>query len=322
MNNNIFNSRNEVKWCPGCGNYAILASMHKVLNSLNLSNENVVFVSGIGCSGRFPYYVNTHGFHTIHGRAPSVALGLKVSRPDLLVWLVIGDGDGFSIGLGSVLHLLRKNIDINILFINNKVYGLTKGQYSPTSEINSITKSSPYGSLEDPINPILLALDAGATFVARSIDTDKENLEFLINLAINHKGISFIEVLQNCIVYNDKAFLSLNDKFSKFDKLINLRNNKKLIFGNDNDKGLFLSSNFKLEITYDIHNNYSKVITYDSSSENIIQNLLARFSINDNPYPIGVFRSIEKETYQSKLDSVFCKSKSISSIDKFIIDYN
>jgi len=202
----------EVRWCPGCGDYAILSALQRTFPELGIPRENIVFISGIGCSGRFPYYMNTYGFHTIHGRAPAIASGLKLVRPDLSVWVITGDGDGLSIGANHLLHLLRRNFDIKVLLFNNQIYGLTKGQYSPTSERGKITTTTPGGSIDSPINPIAFALTAGATFVARVLDIDAKNLNTLIKKAAAHKGSTFIEIYQNCNIFNDGAFSHLSDK--------------------------------------------------------------------------------------------------------------
>jgi 2-oxoglutarate ferredoxin oxidoreductase subunit beta len=209
---NDFVSNQEVRWCPGCGDYAILAAMQRTMPELNIPRENIVFISGIGCSGRFPYYMNTYGFHTIHGRAPAVASGLKLINPELSVWVITGDGDGLSIGANHLMHLLRRNLDVKVLLFNNRIYGLTKGQYSPTSEQGKITSTSPEGTLDRPVNPIAFALSAGATFVARVLDVDQKNLNYLIKKAAAHKGSVFIEIYQNCNIFNDGAFANLSDK--------------------------------------------------------------------------------------------------------------
>src|SRR5216684_1486319 len=206
-----FQSDQEVRWCPGCGDYSILAQVQKVMPELNIPRENVVFVSGIGCSSRFPYYMNTYGFHSIHGRAPAIATGLKTTRPDLQVWVVTGDGDALSIGGNHFIHTLRKNVDVKILLFNNRIYGLTKGQYSPTSELGKKAKSTPYGSIDYPFNPLSLALGAEATFVARAIDTDKAGLTAVLRRAAAHQGAAFVEILQNCNIYNDGAFDFVRD---------------------------------------------------------------------------------------------------------------
>jgi 2-oxoglutarate ferredoxin oxidoreductase subunit beta len=212
-------SHQEVRWCPGCGDYAILACLQKTFPELGIPQENIVFVSGIGCSGRFPYYMNTYGFHTIHGRATAVAAGLKMTRPELSVWVITGDGDGLSIGANHLLHLLRRNIDVKVLLFNNRIYGLTKGQYSPTSEQGKRTNTSPEGSLDAPLNPVAFALSAGATFVARVLDIDAKGLSIVIKAAAQHKGSAFIEIYQNCNIFNDGAFASIREK-SSWDKNI------------------------------------------------------------------------------------------------------
>ncbi len=310
-NNNYFESSKEVKWCPGCGNYAILNSMQKTLSSLNILNEKTVFISGIGCAGRFPYYMNTYGFHTLHGRAPAVATGLKMVRPDLNIWIVIGDGDGFSIGLSHTLHLIRRNLNIKILFINNKIYSLTKGQYSPTSNQNFISKSSPYGSVEKAINPMLLALNMGCTFAARSLDTDSDNLKEIIKMSMNHKGTSFIEILQNCNIFNDGIYNNYTKKEIKDDYLLYLRDNEEYIFGKNKDKILTLD-NLTLKIVD--YNNKKKTIYHKINEENILQIMLAQIDTQNNPLPVGIFRSINKECYEDNYDTKTKKTKSLNEI--------
>src|SRR5512135_2969113 len=211
---NDYASGLDVRWCPGCGDYAILAQMKKVLASQGIPPEKLVFISGIGCSSRFPYYMNTYGMHSIHGRAPAIATGLKTTRPDLSVWVVTGDGDGLSIGGNHLIHALRRNLDVNILLFNNRIYGLTKGQYSPTSEQGKVTKSTPMGSVDHPFNPISVALGAEATFVARSLDVEAKHLQDIIRRAYEHRGTSFVEILQNCNIFNDGAFAPLTEKDS------------------------------------------------------------------------------------------------------------
>src|SRR5580765_2012623 len=217
-----FVSDQEVRWCPGCGDYSILAQTQKVMPDFGYAKENIVFISGIGCSSRFPYYMNTYGFHTIHGRAPAIATGLKVSRPDLMVWVVTGDGDALSIGGNHLLHALRRNVDLKILLFNNRIYGLTKGQYSPTSELGKITKSTPMGSLDFPYNPVSLALGAEATFVARTLDSDRKHLTSVLRAAAEHRGTALIEIYQNCNIFNDNAFEPLKDPETRDDFTIRL----------------------------------------------------------------------------------------------------
>src|SRR5204863_7324934 len=229
-----FVSDQEVRWCPGCGDYAILAQVQKVLPELGVARENFVFVSGIGCSSRFPYYVNTYGVHSIHGRAPAIASGIKATRPELSVWIVTGDGDALSIGGNHLIHMLRRNVNLKVLMFNNQIYGLTKGQYSPTSEEGKITKSTPFGSLDHPFNPIAVALGAEATFVARTLDNDRQHLTEVLRQAAAHRGTSFIEIYQNCNVFNDGAFDLLREKAAGAQKhQIRLRHGEATVFGDE-----------------------------------------------------------------------------------------
>src|SRR5512137_73305 len=243
-----FVSDQDVRWCPGCGDYSILAQMKKVLSSLSIPREKLVFISGIGCSSRFPYYLETYGIHSIHGRAPAVATGLKVARPDLSVWVVTGDGDGLSIGGNHLIHALRRNVGLKILLFNNRIYGLTKGQYSPTSELGKITKSSPLGSVDYPFNPIAVAMGVDASFVARGIDVEAKSLQDILRRAYDHPGGAFIEILQNCNIFNDGAWESLTDKATKGDTVLMLEHGKPLIFGKNRDKGLRLGAGGSLEV--------------------------------------------------------------------------
>src|SRR5919197_3058844 len=217
-----FVSDQDVRWCPGCGDYAILSQVQKVLPELGVPRERFVFISGIGCSSRFPYYVNTYGFHSIHGRAPAIATGLKATRPELSVWVVTGDGDALSIGGNHLIHILRRNLDINILLFNNRIYGLTKGQYSPTSEVGKVTKSTPVGSVDHPFNPISLALGAEATFVARTLDSDRKHLTSVLRQAVEHRGSALVEIYQNCPIFNDGAFDVLKDRDEAQARLVHL----------------------------------------------------------------------------------------------------
>src|SRR6202789_1015319 len=233
LNRKDFVSDQEVRWCPGCGDYAILAAVQRTLANLGIKRESTVFVSGIGCSSRFPYYMNTYGFHTIHGRAPAVASGLKISRPELDVWVVTGDGDGLSIGGNHLIHVLRRNVDLKILLFNNKIYGLTKGQYSPTSEVGKVTKSTPAGSVDMPFNPVSLALGAEATFVARTIDSDRKHLTAVLRAATEHRGAAFVEILQNCNIFNDGAYDVLKDPDTRDTAVVRLEDGQPVTFGND-----------------------------------------------------------------------------------------
>src|SRR5215207_8601134 len=235
-----FATDQEVRWCPGCGDYSILAQVQKVMPTLNIPRENIVIVSGIGCSSRFPYYMNVYGMHSIHGRATAVASGLKAARPDLSVWIVTGDGDALSIGGNHTIHLLRRNFDVNVLLFNNQIYGLTKGQYSPTSEESKVTKSTPFGSIDHPFNPMALALGADATFIARSMDRDPKHLQAMLLRTYEHKGASFLEIYQNCNIFNDGAFELFTEKSTKADNALFLEHGKPLVFGAQRNKGIRL----------------------------------------------------------------------------------
>jgi 2-oxoglutarate ferredoxin oxidoreductase subunit beta len=234
-------SDQDVRWCPGCGDYSILAQMKKAIAPLGVAREKLVFISGIGCSSRFPYYMNTYGFHTIHGRAPTFATGLKLARPDLQVWVVTGDGDGLSIGGNHLLHAMRRNVDIKVVLFNNEIYGLTKGQYSPTSRVGTKSKSTPTGSFETPLRPLSVALAAEATFVARTMDVDINHLSATLQRAAAHKGAAFVEVYQNCPIFNDGAFDYATDKAVKADNVLYLEHGKPMIFGKDRDRGIRLN---------------------------------------------------------------------------------
>lgn len=235
-----FATDQEVRWCPGCGDYSILAQVQKIMPSMGIPKEDIVIISGIGCSSRFPYYMNTYGMHSIHGRATAVASGLKAARPELSVWIVTGDGDSLSIGGNHTIHLLRRNFDVNVLLFNNQIYGLTKGQYSPTSEPNKITKSTPFGSIDHPFNPLALAMGADASFIARSMDRDPKHLQTMLTRTYQHKGSSFLEIYQNCNIFNDGAFEVFTEKSTKQDEVLFLEQDKPLIFGATQNKGIKL----------------------------------------------------------------------------------
>ncbi|HVL88981.1 MAG TPA: 2-oxoacid:ferredoxin oxidoreductase subunit beta, partial [Actinomycetota bacterium] len=243
-----FESDQEVRWCPGCGDYAILSAMQAAMPAMNIPREKVVFVSGIGCSSRFPYYMNTYGMHSIHGRAPAVATGIATAAPDLSVWVITGDGDGLSIGGNHLIHALRRNVNLKIILFNNQIYGLTKGQYSPTSELGKVTKSTPFGSLDQPFNPIALALGSEATFVARSIDVDRKHLTEVLHAAAVHKGSAFVEIYQNCNIFNDGAFEDLTSRDKKMQNQIRLQHGEPVRFGENNEKGVRMTGNAQLEI--------------------------------------------------------------------------
>ena len=291
-----FVSDQEVRWCPGCGDYSILAQMQKTLPGLRIPREEIVFVSGIGCSSRFPYYVNTYGFHTIHGRAPAIATGLKTARPELTVFVITGDGDGLSIGGNHLMHILRRNVDVTVVLFNNRIYGLTKGQYSPTSPMGKVTKSAPMGTIESPLDPIKLALAAGATFVARSLDRDTKHLEATLLQAAQHKGASFVEVFQNCNIYNDGAFAAFADKDVRQDRMVYLEDGKPLRYGKHDEHGIRLNG-FQPEV---VENPMSDddLLVHDTGRQDIaLPMILSGMDYPDFPVPLGVFRQVERETY-------------------------
>ncbi|HEU4389653.1 MAG TPA: 2-oxoacid:ferredoxin oxidoreductase subunit beta [Blastocatellia bacterium] len=294
-----FVSDQEVRWCPGCGDYAILAQVQKVMPDLGIKRENMVFVSGIGCSSRFPYYMNTYGFHTIHGRAPAIATGIKASNPELSVWVITGDGDALSIGGNHLIHAIRRNLDINIILFNNRIYGLTKGQYSPTSEFGKKTKSTPYGVIDYPLNPLSVALAAEATFVGRSIDRHTEHLQMVIERAMRHKGISFVEVYQNCNIFNDGAFEMFAGREFKDDRVIELEHGKPLIFGKDHNRGIRIRDNHLEVVELGNGVTESELIRHDERShDSYLAYMLARMEYPNYPVPVGVFRDVEKPTYE------------------------
>lgn len=299
-----FISNQDVRWCPGCGDYAILAQVQKVLADLDVPREKYVFVSGIGCSSRLPYYVNTYGFHTIHGRAPAIATGVKAYNPDLSVWVVTGDGDGLSIGGNHLLHALRRNINIKILLFNNRIYGLTKGQYSPTSELGKKTKSTPVGSIDYPLNPISFALGAEATFVARTIDSDIQNLGQVLMQAGKHPGTAYVEILQNCVIFNDDAFKDVADRELRADNVLFLEQGKPLLFGKQKNKGIRLKG-MKPEVVTVGEGGVpeSEILVHDAHNPDpAYAFMLSRFQLPELPIPMGVFRAIEKPTYEQMLE--------------------
>jgi len=297
----------EVRWCPGCGDYAILAQVQKVMPEFGIPRENIVFISGIGCSSRFPYYMNTYGFHTIHGRAPALATGLKVSRPDLDVWVVTGDGDGLSIGGNHLIHALRRNIDFNILLFNNRIYGLTKGQYSPTSEVGKVTKSTPMGSIDYPFNPITVALGASATFVARTIDVEQKHLGETLKRAHAHRGASFVEILQNCNIFNDGAFNDLSDKAIKADHQLVLEHGKPLIFGKNRDKGIRMNGQRAEVVTLGDGVTEKDLVVHDETNL-ALAFMLANFEA-PMPAPIGVFYATSRPTYDAAMNAQLAEAK-------------
>ena len=296
-----FVSDQDVRWCPGCGDYAILAQAQKVFPKLGVSKENFLVVSGIGCSSRFPYYMNTYGFHSIHGRAPALATGAKLANPKLSVWIITGDGDAMSIGGNHLIHILRRNFDLNILMFNNRVYGLTKGQYSPTSELGKITKSTPMGSLDHPFNPPQLALGANGTFIARTIDREQKHMAIIFEEAYNHQGTSFVEIYQNCNIFNDGAFSELTEKETKAETQLLLQHGEPMIFGKEQNKGLILDgAQFKVKT---IGNNFSKddILKHDQYDKNLGMLLSEITYIPDLPVPIGILYKENKPTYEQMM---------------------
>jgi 2-oxoglutarate ferredoxin oxidoreductase subunit beta len=305
-----FVSDQDVRWCPGCGDYAILAQVQKVMPELGIPREKVVFVSGIGCSSRFPYYMNTYGFHGIHGRATAIATGIKVARPDLSVWIVTGDGDGLSIGGNHLIHLLRRNLDVNVLLFNNEIYGLTKGQYSPTSRLGQRTKSSPYGVIDNPFDTAALALGAGATFVARTLDVDQKHLQETLHRAATHKGTSFVEILQNCPIFNDGAFADISDGEGYEDRQLQLEHGKPMLFGPDNDrKGIRLDAGMDPEIVRVAEARESELVVHDERNDAIaffLASLEWRPGVGGAkvfPIPLGVLRAVERPSYEASVHS-------------------
>jgi 2-oxoglutarate ferredoxin oxidoreductase subunit beta len=287
----------DVRWCPGCGDYSILAQMKKVLARIGCDRSKTVFISGIGCSSRFPYYMNTYGFHSIHGRAPTFATGLSIARPDLTLWMVTGDGDALSIGGNHFIHMMRRNPNIKVLLFNNRIYGLTKGQYSPTSEKGKKTKSTPMGSPEMPIRPISIAIGAEATFAARSIDVDVKHLEYVLERAAKHVGTAFVEIYQNCNIFNDGAYDYITDKAVKSDNTVYIEHGKPLIFGKAQDKGIRLNSmtpeavNLKDVAADDL------LIHDEKASDPSLAFMLSRMRHPELPEPMGVFRAVEQPCY-------------------------
>src|SRR5262244_3456984 len=294
-----FVSDQEVRWCPGCGDYAILNNVQKVMPDLGIPREKIVFVSGIGCSSRFPYYMNTYGFHGIHGRAPAIATGIKAANPELSVWVITGDGDALSIGGNHFMHALRRNLDINYILFNNRIYGLTKGQYSPTSVFGQRTKSTPMGVIDYPVNPLSLAIASEATFVARSIDIDVKHLGAMVEAAAKHKGVSFLEVYQNCNIFNDGAFDYFAERSVRPDKVLYLEHGKPMIFGKDRNQGIRMNGAHPEVVTIGENGiTEADILVHDIYLEDpSVAFMLARMEQPDFPQPVGVFRSVDRASY-------------------------
>ena len=303
-----FKSDQEVRWCPGCGDYAILAAAQSFMPELGIPRERIVFISGIGCAARFPYYLQTYGMHSIHGRAPAIATGLASSRPDLTVWVVTGDGDALSIGGNHLIHALRRNVNIKILLFNNEIYGLTKGQYSPTSPLGTRTKSTPMGSLDRPFNPLSLAIGAEATFVARAIDTDKKGLTAVLRQAAEHRGASFVEIFQNCNIYNDGAFDTVRD-----DALnrIELKHGEPIRFGEEGSKGVRLRPDGSVEAVDVAEAGEDSLLVHDEAhAEPSIAFALSRLTIGTvGAAPTGVFRKVDRPVYDSLMSEQLAEAK-------------
>ena len=298
-----FESENDIRWCPGCGDYAILSAVQSVVPTLGIPKEKFVFVSGIGCSSRFPHYMNCYGFHTIHGRALTVATGVKSINPDLSVWVITGDGDGLSIGGNHFMHAIRRNQDFKVLLFNNKIYGLTKGQYSPTSELGKKTKSTPYGSIDNPVNPVSIAIAAGATFVARVVDKNVKHMMEVLKKAAAHKGTAFIEIYQNCLVFNDEAFANYTEKEVKDDSSVYLEDGKPLVFGKNRDKAIKLNG-FHPEIISATNGNMNEALTHNEKAEDRgLAYVLGQMGVENSGLPVafGVLRQVVQPTYQERL---------------------
>jgi len=297
-----FVSDQEVRWCPGCGDYSILAQTQKVMPDFGYPKENIVFISGIGCPGRLPYYMNTFGFHTIHGRAPTMATGLKATRPDLMVWVITGDGDALSIGGNHVLHSMRRNVDFKMVMFNNRIYGLTKGQASPTSELGKRTKSTPAGTIDTPIMPLTVALAAEASFVARSVDTHTEHLQATLERAGYHKGSAFVEVLQNCNIFNDGAWRDFTDREVREDRMLMLEDGKPMIFGKERDKGIRLRGLHPEVVSLGDGVSEDDLLVHDEHAEEpYLALMLSRMWWPEFPVPVGVLRAVTRPTHDELL---------------------
>lgn len=301
-----FATDQEIRWCPGCGDYSILAQVQKVMPTIGVPKENIVIISGIGCSSRFPYYMNTYGMHSIHGRATAVASGLKATRPELSVWIVTGDGDSLSIGGNHTIHLLRRNFDVNILLFNNQIYGLTKGQYSPTSEAHKVTKSTPFGSIDHPFNPSALAMGADATFIARSMDRDPKHLQEMLTRSHKHKGASFLEIYQNCNIFNDGAFEIFTEKSTKPNETLFLEHGKPLLFGPTKNKGIKLDGFKPVVVEIGMNASVDDIWVHDEFDFYKAQILIRMFDDprleNHLPRPFGVFYETERACYEDILN--------------------
>ncbi|MCK4577152.1 MAG: 2-oxoacid:ferredoxin oxidoreductase subunit beta [Candidatus Marinimicrobia bacterium] len=291
-----------VRWCPGCGDYSILSQVQKAFPEFGRPKEEFVFVSGIGCSSRFPYYMNTNGFHTIHGRATAVATGVKLANPDLSVWVATGDGDSLSIGGNHLIHLLRRNLDINILLFNNRIYGLTKGQYSPTSEMGKFTKSTPFGTLERPFNPAAFALGAASTFIARSLDMEGKHLQEMITASYRHRGTSFLEIYQNCRIFNDNAFIDLLEKPQKFENQLILEHYRPMLFGANKSKGIRMDGHRPQVVDLDGGRYSVNDLVIHDKHDKMLANVLCELTyMPDFPTPLGIIYEDNQDTYEDQV---------------------
>lgn len=307
-----FVSANDVRWCPGCGDYAILNALQRTFPELGVPREKFVVVSGIGCSSRFPYYMNTYGFHTVHGRAPAVATGLKTANPDLSVWIVTGDGDGLSIGGNHLLHLMRRNVNVNVLLFNNRIYGLTKGQYSPTSSEGTRTKSTPMGSVDRPINPLRFALSAEATFVARTLDNNVKHMVEIFKAAHAHKGLSFIEIFQNCVIFNDKTWDPIYGKQNRADNVLFLERGQPLLFGADKEKGIRINRTLQPEVVTPGKNGITMddiLVHHPNNPDMLYPSMLAQINYPDYPTVAGIIRSIERPVYEDLVEDQIAQAR-------------
>ena len=317
-----FESENDIRWCPGCGDYAILSAIQAVMPTLGIPKEKIVFVSGIGCSSRFPHYMSCYGFHTIHGRPLTVATGVRSTNPDLSVWVITGDGDGLSIGGNHFIHAMRRNQDLKVLLFNNRIYGLTKGQYSPTSELGKKTKSTPLGSIDNPVNPISLAIAAGATFVARTVDRNVKHMTEVFKKAAAHKGMAFIEILQNCVVFNDGAFEDYTGKDIKDDHSVYLEDGKPLVFGKNHDNAIKLSG-FHPEIIPNINGNLKDALLHQEMAQDRgLGYVLGQMGIENQGFPVGfgIFRRVEEPSYQDRLyeQENIAKQKKVQTLEQVL----
>lgn len=320
---NDFKSSGKVKWCPGCGDHAILNTIHKAMAELGVAPDQIAVVSGIGCSSRLPYYMNTYGFHTIHGRASAIATGLKTANPDICVWQVTGDGDCLAIGGNHFIHAVRRNIDVNIVLMNNRIYGLTKGQYSPTSPKGFISKSSPYGTVEEPFRPAELALGARGQFFARVLDVDLKNSQEVMIQAARHKGCSVVEALVNCVIFNDGTHKDISEKETREDRILFLRHGEKMIFGKNRDKGLILDG-FQLKVVSIGENGITQddILTHDAKcQDNTLHFKLSTMCGPDFPVALGVIRDVEVPTYEQEvkrqIEEVQAKRPHVRSLNDF-----